>query len=88
MSALVLGNGLDATTTLGPLVSSAQQKRVAELVKRAIADGATAICGGTATAAPMHGYAATVLTGVKQDHYIVQQEVFWSRCTNHRSIKH
>jgi succinate-semialdehyde dehydrogenase/glutarate-semialdehyde dehydrogenase len=76
MSALVLGNGLDATTTLGPLVSSAQQKRVAELVERAIANGATAICGGTATAAPMHGYAATVLTGVKQDHYIVQQEVF------------
>jgi succinate-semialdehyde dehydrogenase/glutarate-semialdehyde dehydrogenase len=76
MSALVLGNGLDATTTLGPLVSSAQQKRVAELDERAIADGATAVCGGTATAAPMHGYAATVLTGVKQDHYIVQQEVF------------
>jgi succinate-semialdehyde dehydrogenase/glutarate-semialdehyde dehydrogenase len=76
MSALVLGNGLDATTTLGPLVSSAQQKRVVELVERAIADGATAICGGTATSAPMHGYAATVLTGVKQDHYIVQQEVF------------
>jgi succinate-semialdehyde dehydrogenase/glutarate-semialdehyde dehydrogenase len=24
----------------------------------------------------MHGYAATVLTGVKQDHHIVQQEVF------------
>jgi succinate-semialdehyde dehydrogenase/glutarate-semialdehyde dehydrogenase len=70
MSALVLGNGLDATTTLGPLVSSAQQKRVVELVERAIADG------GTATSAPMHGYAATVLTGVKQDHYIVQQEVF------------
>ena len=71
MSALVLGNGLDTSTTLGPLVSSAQQKRVAELVERAIADGATVVCGGTTTAAPMHGYAATVLTGVKQDHYIV-----------------
>ena len=76
MSALVLGNCLDASTTLGPLVSAAQQTRVAQLVERAVSDGATVLCGGTATPAPMHGYAATVLTGVKHDHFIVQQEVF------------
>jgi succinate-semialdehyde dehydrogenase/glutarate-semialdehyde dehydrogenase len=76
MAALVLGNGLDASSTLGPLVSAAQQKRVAGLVERAMVDGATVLCGGTATKPPMHGYAATVLTGVKQEHFIVQQEVF------------
>lgn len=76
MSSLVVGNGLDAGTTLGPLVSAAQQSRVAQLVERAVSDGATVLCGGTSTPNPMHGYAATVLTGVKQDHFIVQQEVF------------
>lgn len=35
MSSLVLGNGLDATTTVGPLVSKSQQQRVAELVDSA-----------------------------------------------------
>ena len=76
MSSLVVGNGLDAGTTLGPLVSAAQQSRVAQLVERAVSDGATVLCGGTSTPNPMHGYAATVLSGVKQDHSIVQQEVF------------
>ena len=76
MSALVLGNGLDGATTLGPLVSAAQQTRVTQLVERAVADGATLLCGGTATPSPMHGYAATVLAGVKHEHFIVQQEVF------------
>jgi succinate-semialdehyde dehydrogenase/glutarate-semialdehyde dehydrogenase len=76
MASLVVGNGLDAGTTLGPLVSAAQQSRVAQLVERAVSDGATVLCGGTSTPHPMHGYAATVLSGVMQDHSIVQQEVF------------
>ena len=76
MSALVVGDGMASTTTLGPLVSAAQQSRVSSLVERAITEGATALCGASATAAPMHGYAATVLAGVQQHHSIVQQEVF------------
>ena len=76
MSALVVGDGMASTTTLGPLVSAAQQSRVSSLVERAITEGATALCGASATPAPMHGYAATVLVGVQQHHSIVQQEVF------------
>jgi succinate-semialdehyde dehydrogenase/glutarate-semialdehyde dehydrogenase len=76
MSALVVGDGMASTTTLGPLVSAAQQSRVSSLVERAISEGATALCGASATPAPMHGYAATVLAGVQQHHSIVQQEVF------------
>ena len=76
MSALRLGNGLDDGVTLGPLVSAAQQARVAALVEQARAEGAELLCGGEATPAPMHGYAATVLTGVRQDHSIVREEVF------------
>ena len=76
MSALTLGNGLDDGVTLGPLVSAAQQTRVASLVERAAADGATVLCGGEATPAPMHGYRATVLVGVTQANAIVHEEVF------------
>ena len=76
MSALVVGNGMAEATTLGPLVSAVQQSRVSSLVERAITEGATALCGASATPAPMHGYAATVLVGVQQHHSIVQQEVF------------
>jgi succinate-semialdehyde dehydrogenase/glutarate-semialdehyde dehydrogenase len=76
MSALVVGDGMAEATTLGPLVSAAQQSRVSSLVERAITEGATALCGAGATPAPMHGYAATVLAGVQQHHSIVQQEVF------------
>ena len=76
MSALVVGDGMAEATTLGPLVSAVQQSRVSSLVERAITEGATALCGASATPAPMHGYAATVLVGVQQHHSIVQQEVF------------
>jgi succinate-semialdehyde dehydrogenase/glutarate-semialdehyde dehydrogenase len=76
MSALVVGDGMAEATTLGPLVSAAQQSRVSSLVERAISEGATALCGASATPTPMHGYAATVLAGVQQHHSIVQQEVF------------
>jgi succinate-semialdehyde dehydrogenase/glutarate-semialdehyde dehydrogenase len=76
MSSLVVGDGMAEATTLGPLVSAAQQSRVSSLVERAISEGATALCGASASPAPMHGYAATVLAGVQQHHSIVQQEVF------------
>jgi succinate-semialdehyde dehydrogenase/glutarate-semialdehyde dehydrogenase len=76
MAALTLGNGLDDGVTVGPLVSAAQQARVAGLVERAVVEGAAVACGGTATVAPMWGYAPTVLTGVRPEHSIVAQEVF------------
>ncbi len=76
MSALVLGNGLEPESTVGPLVSHAQQQRVATLVDHARTDGATVLCGGVATEAPMHGYMPTVLTGVQHSHQIVQNEIF------------
>lgn len=76
MSSLTLGNGLEPTTTLGPLVSSAQQQRVASLVEHAVSQGAHIACGGTMSAPPMHGYSATVLTGVQHTHDIVHEEIF------------
>ena len=76
MASLALGNGLEPTTTLGPLVSGVQQQRVASLVERAVSQGAHIACGGTMSASPMHGYSATVLTGVQHSHDIVHEEIF------------
>lgn len=76
MSGLTLGNGLDPSVTLGPMVTGAHQQRVASLVDHAVSQGAQVMCGATLSAPPMHGYAATVLTGVTHDSAIVQSEIF------------
>jgi succinate-semialdehyde dehydrogenase/glutarate-semialdehyde dehydrogenase len=64
MASLVLGNGLDATTQVGPLISRAQQDNVASLVDGAVAGGATVLCGGTRASDKSFGYHPTVLTDV------------------------
>jgi succinate-semialdehyde dehydrogenase/glutarate-semialdehyde dehydrogenase len=76
MAALRLGNGLDPATGLGPLVSAAQQSRVAGLVERAVAEGARVLCGGGTSPAPMHGVEATVLAGVDPGASILSEEIF------------
>lgn len=76
MAALKLGDGLDPTTTLGPLVSRAQQQRVAAVVKDAVSGGATVLCGGAPATDGSFGYAATVLANVSPDAAILRDEVF------------
>lgn len=76
MAALKLGDGLDPTTTLGPLVSRAQQQRVAAVVNDAVSNGATVMCGGAPATDGSFGYAATVLANVSPDAAILRDEVF------------
>ncbi len=76
MSALKLGDGMDPSTTLGPLVSRAQQQRVTAVVNDAVSNGAHVLCGGSAATDGSFGYAATVLAGVSPDAAILQDEVF------------
>lgn len=76
MGALVLGNGLADSVTLGPLVSAAQQSRVASLIALAESHGARRVCGGGVTAAPMHGVEATVLVDVARDNPVLSEEIF------------
>ena len=76
MSALVVGDGLSPTTTLGPLVSKAQQQRVAELVDGAVARGAKVLCGGSSVTTPAFGYQATVLGGVDASDPMLAEEIF------------
>ena len=76
MSRLVLGDGLAAHTTLGPLVSKAQQQRVGALVEDAVARGAKVLCGGSVVSEPAFGFQATVLGGVNVDDPLLQEEIF------------
>jgi succinate-semialdehyde dehydrogenase / glutarate-semialdehyde dehydrogenase len=76
MSEFTLGNGLDSSATLGPLINSDQLEKVKELVADAVSKGATVAIGGEASDGPGHFYPATVLTDVPADARILREEVF------------
>ncbi len=76
MGELTLGNGLDPSTKLGPLVNAKQVQTVQELVDDAVEKGATVAVGGQAPGGPGNFYPATVLTNVPPDARILKEEVF------------
>jgi succinate-semialdehyde dehydrogenase / glutarate-semialdehyde dehydrogenase len=76
MSEFTLGNGLDKSSTLGPLVNAKQVKTVEDLVSDAVSKGATVAVGGVAPDGPGHFYPATVLADVPASARIFKEEVF------------
>jgi succinate-semialdehyde dehydrogenase/glutarate-semialdehyde dehydrogenase len=76
MSEFTLGNGLDETSTLGPLINSKQVATVQDLVSDAVSRGATLAVGGVAPGGPGNFYPATVLADVPADARILKEEVF------------
>ncbi len=76
MNHVRLGDTSDPDTDLGPLISTAQQQKVAGMVEQARNDGATIACGGTIPDLPGSFYSPTLITGAAQDSDIVQNEVF------------
>ena len=76
MSEFTLGNGLDSSSTLGPLINADQRDKVEELVGDAVSKGATLAIGGKTPDGPGHFYPATVLTDVPADARILTEEVF------------
>lgn len=76
---IVLGDPLDESTDMGPLVSWRQQERVAGFVDRARAAGASIVAGGAIPAGDLAKgayYLPTLVTGAEQSAEIVQSEVF------------
>ncbi|NVZ50901.1 NAD-dependent succinate-semialdehyde dehydrogenase [Pseudomonas sp. B6002] len=71
-----VGDGLDAQTQMGPLVSERRLQAVAELVDDARARGATVLAGGERLGTQGFFYAPTVLTQVPQDAKILHEEPF------------
>jgi succinate-semialdehyde dehydrogenase / glutarate-semialdehyde dehydrogenase len=76
MSEFTLGNGLDDTATLGPLINAKQVSSVQDLVSDAVSRGATVAVGGVAPGGAGHFYPATVLADVPADARILKEEVF------------
>jgi aldehyde dehydrogenase (NAD+) len=77
---LRVGDGLDATTEMGPLVSEAQRARVERYVGVGRGEGARVVVGGGRLAPPgLEGgfyYAPTVLDGVRPGMRVAQEEIF------------
>lgn len=73
---VVLGSGLDSTTTHGPVNNQAQLDRVKGLVENAVAGGATVAAGGGPVDGPGFFYTPTILTDVTDDMPIVTEEQF------------
>lgn len=72
-SAIQLGHGLEQTTQMGPLVSSAQADSVSGFIERARKDGASIVTGGERKNCFV---APTVIADVKPSMEIVREEIF------------
>lgn len=75
--AYVLGDPLDEATTMGPLVSGTQRRKVLDHVSAAVTDGARLATGGTASEHE-RGYFVrpTIVTDLDPAAAIVREEVF------------
>jgi acyl-CoA reductase-like NAD-dependent aldehyde dehydrogenase len=77
---LRLGDPMDPSTQVGPLVSEAQRSKTVAAVERARAQGARIVCGGRVPSGEAHGqgwfYEPTVVSGVTPNHDLWAEEVF------------
>ena len=73
---VVVGNGLDPATQMGPINNRPQLDRVAELVESARSDGATFRAGGKAVDGPGYFFQPTIVTGIDDGSRLVDEEQF------------
>lgn len=71
-----LGNGLQASTTMGPLVHRRRARAMADLVDDATAHGAVILAGGSAPESRGHFFAPTVLAEVCDTSQLMTIEPF------------
>lgn len=74
--ALVVGDPLSSSTTMGPLVDQRAVESVDRQVSDALDRGARALTGACVADAVQHGYAPTVLTGCTDDMLVMSEETF------------
>ena len=74
---LVVGNGMNSDTDVGPMISARAREKVENQVERTLAAGARLLCGGKRLdVGPGYFYAPTVLSDVGPDQPAVQEELF------------
>ncbi|MDP5459675.1 NAD-dependent succinate-semialdehyde dehydrogenase [Alishewanella sp. SMS8] len=76
VKSLKMAAGEQEGTQIGPLIDEKAIQKVEQLVEKALAAGAVLHCGGQRQAADSLFYPATVLTDVRADMEIAQQEIF------------
>jgi succinate-semialdehyde dehydrogenase/glutarate-semialdehyde dehydrogenase len=74
--ALRVGPGAEEGTDIGPLIDARAVAKVAGLVERAVAAGATQLAGGAPVDRAGHFFAPTVMGDVAADSEIAREEVF------------
>lgn len=75
---LVVGDGLEPETQIGPLIDEAAYKKVTDHIEDAVRKGAKIECGGNRITDLQDGYfiRPTVLSGVTEDMKIMKEETF------------
>jgi 5-carboxymethyl-2-hydroxymuconic-semialdehyde dehydrogenase len=73
---LKIGDPRDEAIEIGPIIHPRQLERVKGFVERAVAEGAQILWGGKAHPFGAQYFEPTMLTNLKQDSEIVQNEVF------------
>ncbi|HEY9247470.1 MAG TPA: aldehyde dehydrogenase family protein [Candidatus Methanoperedens sp.] len=75
---LIIGNGLDPGTDIGPMVSMEQRDKLQLQVEDAVRKGAIIECGGKIPSSLQEGYyyEPAVLTGVTSEMKVMTEEVF------------
>lgn len=73
---LVVGNGLDERTQIGPMIDDASCERIQGLVDDAVSKGARIVTGGALPEGVGSFYPPTVLADVTRDANLMQEEIF------------
>lgn len=76
MSKLKVGNGLDASVDVGPLINADTRDKVAHFVTDAVEKGARVALGGSPLKGPGYFYPPTVLADVPETADCVHDEIF------------
>lgn len=71
-----VGDPTDRNNEIGPLVNQDRLDAVTEMVNNAVENGARILTGGKPLDAKGYYYEPTILTDVKQDMEIIQEEIF------------
>jgi aldehyde dehydrogenase (NAD+) len=76
--ALAVGDSLDPSTQIGPMVSARQRERVEGYIEKGRAEGARVVAGGGRPESQERGWFVepTIFADVRNDHTIAREEIF------------
>lgn len=72
----VVGDGIETSTTIGPLINATQRERVEDIVERTLESGANLVTGGKRVDGPGYFFEPTVFGNVSNEAAVAQEEVF------------